>query len=419
MIVFLISTPPTQTNLDCRGEYLVDKNNEDVIKKIKLNGVSITLLGTAHVSKESVALVEEQILSKEFDCIAVELCPARYENLKNKSWWKNLDIYEVFKKKKASLLLINLALSAYQRRLADKVGVEAGKEMMRAIELATENEIRLEVVDRDITTTLHRLVTKVSFWQKIKIFSGLVVGIFVGEEIDKEQIENLKKGDMLHSVIEEFGDSLPQIKKVLIDERDEFMTGKLSMLTKLENPPKNILAIIGAGHLEGMVPSFDKPPNQSEMNELTKKSPPNRIGYFIGWGICVLILSMFYVGYQQSPELGWSLVVTWVLINGGFSALGAALALAHPVSVLAAFFAAPLTSLNPTIGAGMVVGLVESYLRKPKVADFERLKDDISSFPMWWKNGVARVLLVFLFANFGSAFGTYVSGASIIKQILS
>ena len=397
----------------------MDKNNEDVIKKIKLNGASITLLGTAHVSKESVALVEEQILSKEFDCIAVELCPARYENLKNKSWWQNLDIYEVFKKKKASLLLINLALSAYQRRLADKVGVEAGKEMMRAIELATENEIRLEVVDRDITTTLHRLVTKVSFWQKIKIFSGLVVGIFVGEEIDKEQIENLKKGDMLHSVIEEFGDSLPQIKKVLIDERDEFMTGKLSMLTKLENAPKNILAIVGAGHLVGMVPNFGKPPNQLQMNELTKKSPPNRIGYFIGWGICVLILSMFYVGYQQSPELGWSLVVTWVLINGGFSALGAALALAHPVSVLAAFLAAPLTSLNPTIGAGMVVGLVESYLRKPKVTDFERLKDDISSFPMWWKNGVARVLLVFFFANVGSAVGTYVAGASIIKQILS
>ncbi|HIN88517.1 MAG TPA: TraB/GumN family protein [Nitrospinaceae bacterium] len=397
----------------------MDKANEDVIKKIQLNGATITLLGTAHVSKESVALVEKKILSKDFDCIAVELCPARYENLKNKSWWQNLDIYEVFKKKKASLLLINLALSAYQRRLADKVGVEAGKEMIRATELATENGIRLEVVDRDISTTLHRLVTKVSFWQKIKIFSGLIVGIFLGEEVDKDQIENLKKGDMLHSVIEEFGDSLPQIKKVLIDERDEFMAGKLSMLTMSENPPKNILAIVGAGHLVGMVPSFDSPPNQSEMNALTKKPPSSRIGYFVGWGICILILSMFYVGYQQSPELGWSLVVTWVLINGGLSALGAALALAHPVSILAAFFAAPLTSLNPTIGAGMVVGLIESYLRKPKVTDFERLRDDISSFPMWWKNGVVRVLLVFFFANVGSAIGTYVAGASIIQQILS
>ena len=408
-----------QIDFDYRGAYLVDKANEDVIKKIQLNGATITLLGTAHVSKESVALVEKKILSKDFDCIAVELCPARYENLKNRSWWQNLDIYEVFKKKKASLLLINLALSAYQRRLADKVGVEAGKEMIRATELATENDIRLEVVDRDITTTLHRLVTKVSFWQKIKIFSGLIVGIFVGEEVDKDQIENLKKGDMLHSVIEEFGDSLPQIKKVLIDERDEFMTGKLSMLTMSENAPKNILAVVGAGHLVGMVPSFDNPPNQSEMNELTKKPPSGRIGYFVGWGICILILSMFYVGYQQSPELGWSLVVTWVLINGGLSALGAALALAHPVSILAAFFAAPLTSLNPTIGAGMVVGLIESYLRKPKVTDFERLRNDISSFPMWWKNGVVRVLLVFFFANVGSAIGTYVAGASIIQQILS
>ena len=168
-----------------------------------------------------------------------------------------------------------------------------------------------------------------------------------------------------------------------------------------------------------MVPSFDSPPNQSEMNALTKKPPSSRIGYFVGWGICILILSMFYVGYQQSPELGWRLVVTWVLINGGLSALGAALALAHPVSILAAFFAAPLTSLNPTIGAGMVVGLIESYLRKPKVTDFERLRDDISSFPMWWKNGVVRVLLVFFFANVGSAIGTYVAGASIIQQILS
>ena len=396
---------------------MIEENNE-IIKIIQLDKTTITLIGTAHVSKESVALVEEKIMSREFDCVAVELCPARYENLKNRSWWQNLDIYEVFKKKKASLLLINLALSAYQRRLADKVGVEAGQEMIRATELAVDNKIRLEVVDRDITTTLHRLVTKVSFWQKMKIFSGLIVGVFVGEEVDREQIENLKKGDMLHSVIEEFGESLPQIKKVLIDERDEFMVGKLSMLAASEDAPKNILAIVGAGHLVGMVPGFTMPPDQNRMDELMQKPPSSRMGYYIGWAICIFILGMFYVGYQQSPELGWNLVVTWVLINGGLSALGATLALAHPISILVAFFAAPLTSLNPTVGAGMVVGLVESYLRKPKVLDFERLRDDISSFPMWWKNGVVRVLLVFFFANVGSAAGTYIAGASIVKQIL-
>ena len=396
---------------------MIEDNNE-IIKIIQLDKTTITLIGTAHVSKESVALVEEKIMSREFDCVAVELCPARYENLKNRSWWQNLDIYEVFKKKKASLLLINLALSAYQRRLADKVGVEAGQEMIRATELAVDNKIRLEVVDRDITTTLHRLVTKVSFWQKMKIFSGLIVGVFVGEEVDREQIENLKKGDMLHSVIEEFGESLPQIKKVLIDERDEFMVGKLSMLAASEDAPKSILAIVGAGHLVGMVPGFTMPPDQSQMDELMQKPASSRMGYYIGWAIGAFILGMFYVGYQQSPELGWNLVVTWVLINGGLSALGATLALAHPISILVAFFAAPLTSLNPTVGAGMVVGLVESYLRKPKVLDFERLRDDISSFPMWWKNGVVRVLLVFFFANVGSAAGTYIAGASIVKQIL-
>ena len=396
---------------------MIEDNNE-IIKIIQLDKTTITLIGTAHVSKESVALVEEKIMSREFDCVAVELCPARYENLKNRSWWQNLDIYEVFKKKKASLLLINLALSAYQRRLADKVGVEAGQEMIRATELALDNKIRLEVVDRDISTTLHRLVTKVSFWQKMKIFSGLIVGVFVGEEVDREQIENLKKGDMLHSVIEEFGESLPQIKKVLIDERDKFMVGKLSMLATSEDAPKSILAIVGAGHLVGMVPEFTMPPNQIQMDELMQKPASSRMGYYIGWAIGAFILGMFYVGYQQSPELGWNLVVTWVLINGGLSALGATLALAHPISILVAFFAAPLTSLNPTVGAGMVVGLVESYLRKPKVLDFERLRDDISSFKMWWKNGVVRVLLVFFFANVGSAAGTYIAGASIVKQIL-
>ena len=391
--------------------------NEDIIKVVHRNGVDITLVGTAHVSKESVALVEEKILTGNFDCVAVELCPPRYENLVNQSWWKNLDIYEIFRKKKAALLLVNLALSAYQRRLGEKIGVEAGREMIRATELAAEQNIRLEVVDRDITTTLHRLVTEVSFWQKIKIFSGLVVGIFVGEEVNQEQIENLKKGDMLHSVIDEFGESLPQIKSVLIDERDEYMTGKLEMLATSENGPKNILALVGAGHLIGMESAFGSPPDQKRLEELSRKPSPSRTGYYIGWAICVFILGMFYVGYQQSPELGWNLVVTWVAINGGLSALGAALALAHPVSVMAAFLAAPLTSLNPTIGAGMVVGLVESYLRKPKVSDFERLREDIASLPMWWKNGVVRVLLIFFFANVGSVIGTYVAGASIIQQV--
>ena len=393
------------------------ETQEDIIKTIQINNSEITLIGTAHVSQLSVEMVEGKIATGDYDCVAVELCLPRLENITNQAWWKNLDIYQIFKKKKAGLLLINLALTAYQKRLAERIGVEAGKEMVRAVELSREKDLRLEVIDRNISTTLHRLVTEVSFWQKMKIVGGLVIGVFVGEEISEEQIEDLKRGDMLHAVVSEFGEELPEIKRVLIDERDEYMVGRLAQISASHDAPKKILALVGAGHLMGMMDSMDSPPDAAHLQELDQKPPPRKTGLYIGWGICVLILSMFFVGFKQSPELGGQLVVTWILFNGGLSALGTALALGHPVSIFAAFFAAPLTSLNPTIGAGMVVGLVESYMRKPKVGDFETLREDITHYSMWWKNRVARLLLIFFFSSFGSMIGTYAAGASIVTQL--
>ena len=393
------------------------ENQEEIVKVVQLNNSEVTLVGTAHVSKLSVEMVEEYISTGDYDCIAVELCAPRLENITNHVWWKNLDIYEVFKKKKAGLLLINLALTAYQKRLAERIGVEAGKEMIRAVELAREKGIRLEVIDRNISTTLHRLVTEVSFWQKFKIVGGLIAGVFVGEEISEEQVEDLKRGDMLHAVVSEFGEELPEIKRVLIDERDEYMVGRLAQISESFHAPKKILALVGAGHLIGMMPNMKSPPDASHLEELDKKPPSSKLGLYIGWGICVLILSMFVVGFNQSPELGGQLVITWVLLNGGLCALGTAIAFGHPVSIIAAFFAAPLTSLNPTIGAGMVVGLVESYMRKPKVSDFETLRDDITHYSMWWKNRVARLLLIFFLSSFGSMIGTYAAGASIVTQL--
>ena len=393
------------------------ENQEEIVKVVELNKSEVTLVGTAHVSKLSVEMVEEKIGTGDYDCIAVELCAPRLENITNQAWWKNLDIYQVFKKKKAGLLLINLALTAYQKRLAERIGVEAGKEMIRAVELAREKGIRLEVIDRNISTTLHRLVTEVSFWQKFKIVGGLIAGVFVGEKISEEQVEDLKRGDMLHAVVSEFGEELPEIKRVLIDERDEYMVGRLSQISEAFHAPKKILALVGAGHLIGMMPNLKSPPDAAHLEELDRKPPPSKLGLYIGWGICVLILSMFVVGFKQSPELGGQLVITWVLLNGGLCALGTLIAFGHPVSIIAAFFAAPLTSLNPTIGAGMVVGLVESYMRKPKVSDFETLRDDITHYSMWWKNRVARLLLIFFLSSFGSMIGTYAAGASIVTQL--
>lgn len=393
------------------------ENQEEIVKVVQLNNSEVTLIGTAHVSQLSVEMVEEHISTGDYDCVAVELCAPRLENITNQVWWKNLDIYQVFKKKKAGLLLINLALTAYQKRLAERIGVEAGKEMIRAVQLACEKDLRLEVIDRNISTTLHRLVTEVSFWQKFKIVGGLIAGVFVGEEISEEQVEDLKRGDMLHAVVSEFGEELPEIKRVLIDERDEYMVGRLAQISASPDAPKKILALVGAGHLIGMMPNLQSPPDASHLKELDKKPPPSKLGLYIGWGICILILSMFVVGFKQSPELGGQLVVTWVLLNGGLCALGTLIAFGHPVSIVAAFFAAPLTSLNPTIGAGMVVGLVESYMRKPKVSDFETLREDITHYSMWWKNRVARLLLIFFLSSFGSMIGTYAAGASIVTQL--
>jgi len=390
---------------------------EDIVKTFHLGETEITLMGTAHVSKLSVEMVEEHIQSGDYDCVAVELCAPRLESITKQTWWKNLDIYQVFRKKKAGLLLINLALSAYQKRLADRIGVEAGQEMIRAVQLAGEKDIRLEVIDRDISVTLHRLVTEVSFWQKLKIVGGLVAGVFVGEDISEEQIEDLKRGDLLHSVVGEFGDELPEIKRVLIDERDQYMVGRLAQIAEAESAPKKVLALVGAGHLIGMLPTMQAPPDAEHLKKLDTKPPPSRWGLYIGWGICVFILAMFVVGFRQSPELGEQLIWTWVLFNGGFCALGTLIALGHPVSIIAGFFAAPLTSLNPTIGAGMVVGLVESYMRKPKVSDFETLREDISVYSRWWKNRVARLLLIFFLSSFGSMIGTYTAGASIVNQL--
>ena len=392
-------------------------SNQDIIKTVHVNGVAITLVGTAHVSQKSVDLVEEKIRTGEYDRIAIELCPPRLQNLTQKSMWKSLDIYQILRQGKGTLLLVNLALSAYQKRLAEKIGVEPGQEMMKAIELSAEYDLPLEVIDRDITTTLQRMYREVSFWQKLKLFSSLVASIFIGEEVTEQQIEDLKEGDMLHSLVEEFGEVLPSVKKVLIDERDQFMVGKLIEMTKSPDSPKNILAMVGAGHLVGMLLAFENPPAPETLEELDVKPPPSKTGYYVGWGIGLFILSMFGVGYMRSPELGTELILQWVVINGGLSALGAALAFAHPVSIMAAFLAAPLTSLNPTIGAGMVVGIVESYIRKPKVADFESMREDIAHFSKWWKNGVIRVFLIFFFANLGSAAGTFIAGSSIVYKI--
>jgi len=393
---------------------------EQPTREISRDGVNYVLLGTAHVSRASVTAVTEMAGSGNFDAIAVELCPARHQALTKQQQWKDMDLYRIIREKKAGLVMANLALGAYQRRIAEQFGIEPGAELKAAADAALEHDVPLQLVDRDLATTLKRSYRAVPWYKRIMLTSGLVMSTVSSEEIDEEQIEKLKEGDILESTFTEFAEQSPELYEALIAERDRFMAARLRQ-ENLANAGKRILVVIGAGHLEGLAKylATDQADPQAEVDSLSQLPPPNRWLKFVPWVIAALVFTGFWVGFSRSPELGWQLVTLWVLINGGLAALGALIARGHPLTILSAMIAAPLTSLNPAIAAGMVTGVVESWLRKPKVSDLERLRDDATTLKGWFKNPATRILLVFFFSNLGSAIGTWVAGFQIFEALSS
>jgi pheromone shutdown-related protein TraB len=392
--------------------------SEQPIREITRDGVHYVLLGTAHVSRASVDAVKEMADSGEFDSIAVELCPARHQALTKQQQWKEMDLYRIIREKKAGLVMANLALGAYQRRIAEQFGIEPGAELKAAADAATAHDLPLQLIDRDLATTLKRSYRAVPWYKRIMLSTGLVMSTISSEEIDEEQIEKLKEGDILESTFTEFAEQSPELYEALIAERDRFMAARLRQENQ-DNAGKRVLVVIGAGHLEGLANYLetDQQDPQSEVESLSKLPKPKRWPKFVPWVIAALVLTGFWLGFSRSPELGWQLVTLWVLINGGLAALGALVARAHPLTILSAMIAAPLTSLNPAIAAGMVTGAVESWLRKPKVSDLERLRDDATTVKGWFKNPATRILLVFFFSNLGSAIGTWVAGFQIFDAL--
>lgn len=388
------------------------------MREITRDGVHYVLLGTAHVSRASVTAVTNMATSGEFDAIAVELCPARHQALTRQQQWQDMDLYRIIREKKAGLVMANLALGAYQRRIAEQFGIEPGAELKAAADAADALDLPLQLIDRDLATTLKRSYHAVPWYKRIMLSAGLVMSTVSSEEIDEQQIEKLKQGDILESTFTEFAEHSPELYEALIGERDRFMAARLRQ-ENAANAGKRILVIIGAGHLQGLAKSLatEQRDPQAEVDELSHLPRPTRWLKFIPWLIAVVILTGFWIGFSRSPELGWQLVTLWVLINGGLAALGALIARAHPLTILSAMIAAPLTSLNPAVAAGMVTGLVESALRKPRIADLERLRDDVTTLKGWFKNPATRILLVFFFSNLGSAIGTWVAGFQIFEAL--
>ncbi|KHF24048.1 TraB/GumN family protein [Solemya velum gill symbiont] len=389
------------------------------VVSIETNNCIIDILGTAHVSKSSADDVRHLLDVNDYDCVAVELCHGRYQALTDPDALSRMDLFSVIKNGKTGLVAAQLALGAYQQRLAEQFGIEPGAEQRAAIKVAREQELPLIFADRDIGITLKRISANVSWWKRAGLIMGLIGSVLSRDDVSEEEIERLKEGDMLETTFSEFAAERQDLYLPLIDERDRFMTAKLLQESQ-EHGYGRILAVVGAGHQKGInnyleAGMADPAAELSRLNEIPKRFPLMK---FIPWIIVAVILTGFAIGFSRSSELGWELVIEWVVINGGLSALGALIAAAHPLTVITAFAAAPLTSLNPTVGAGMVTAAVETWLRKPTVGHFQELRHDVTHWKGWWKNRVSRILLVFLLSTLGSAAGTYIAGFRIFDKLI-
>lgn len=386
---------------------------------VERDGVRYTLLGTAHVSRVSVEAVEDAIGSGVFDAVAVELDAQRLQAISDPDALAKLNLVDVIRKGRVALFAANLALAAYQRRLAEQLGIEPGAELKRAVTLANERDLPVALIDRDVGLTFKRASRKLGFFGRMKLIGSLLGGLMASDELGEDEIEKLKQGDMLESSFGEFAKSSPQLYDTIIAERDRYMAARLR---EQAGDAREVLAVVGAGHLAGLARHLadDAQAPEATRAEL-EHAPPGRSLKWVMSLITVLILAMIAWGYYQGgAELGRQLVQEWVLITAGFAALGAAAALSHPLGILAAAIAAPLKPIRPPgVSPGLFSGLVEAYMRKPAYGDFLSLRDDAGTLRGWYRNRVSRTLLSFLLTNIGSSVGVWVAGLRIAGKVLT
>ncbi|MCG2755032.1 MAG: TraB/GumN family protein [Desulfobacteraceae bacterium] len=384
-------------------------SNSD-IHLLSFEDKEVILLGTAHVSKESAELVASVIEEEKPDTVCIELCQSRYQSIRQKNRWQNMDIIKVIKEKKAFLLLSNLLLASFQKRIAEKLDVKPGAEMISAIETAEKVGAQIHLADRDIRITLSRTWRVMSLWDKLKILFQLISSAGEIDEISEKDIEKMKQKDMLETLLADVKKSLPVLRNILIDERDRYLAHKIRTA-----PGKRIVAVVGAGHVPGIKKYWEV---NTDINALEKIPPSSMFMRIFKWILPLSILSLFILGFfYGGSTAGTQMIIWWIAANGLLAGLGAIIAFAHPLTILSSILAAPLTSLNPMIAAGWVSGLVEAFSRKPKVKDFENLSEDILSIRGFRQNKVTKILLVVVLTNLGSAIGTFVAIPLMLKVL--
>ena len=386
-------------------------DNSKAVHHLKIDDKQVILIGTAHVSRESAQQVRQLIQEENPDTVCVELCQSRYQSIRQKERWQETDIVKIIKEKKSFLLLSNLLLASFQKRIAKKLDIKPGQEMITAVETAKEMDAEIHLADRDIRTTLSRTWRAMGLWSKIKLLFQLLLSLGEVEEIKEEDIEKMKNEDVLETLLAEVGKSLPVLKDILIDERDQYLAKKIKTA-----PGQKIVAVVGAGHVPGIKKYWNTDIDIRALEQLPPKSHTTGV---LKWLIPGAIMAMFIAGFfYGGTQAGKDMIIWWIAANAILAGIGAMIALAHPVTIVSSMLAAPLTSLNPMIAAGWVSGLVEAFSRKPKVKDLEKLPEDILSVRGFWRNKVTRILLVVVFTNLGSSIGTFVAFPVIVKLLL-
>jgi len=380
---------------------------------LEVEGRRIVLVGTAHVSQESVELVRSVITRERPDAVCVELDPRRLEALSQRTRWEGLDLREIIRKRQLTTLLLNLVLASYQKRLGVKLGVMPGSELLAAVEQAKEAGVEVVLCDRDVRITLRRAWAALSLWRKSLLISSVLASVGEAPELSEEELRRLRRKDVLSELMQELGTALPELKRALIDERDAYLASKIRAAHG-----QTLVAVVGAGHVSGMVDALrgNEAADLAELERIPQASP---LWTSLGWAVTAAMVGVLvYIGLTHGAQAARDNALYWALATGVPSALGGLIALGHPLTILSAFLAAPITTLSPLLGAGYVTALTQVYLVPPRVHEFQSVGEEMSSPLAWWRNRLLRVFLVFILTSLGAMLGTWIGGAKLLSSLL-
>jgi len=364
----------------------------------------LRIVGTAHVSQKSVDEVKAAIDEFKPDVVAIELDSGRFNALKKQARDPTVD--DVLEVKNFNSLLIQWLLSYLQRKIGVDVGVEPGAEMKAAIAEAESRGIAIALVDRDIRLTLLRFWKSMGIIEKIKMIFALIYSVAEVDNGEAIDIESLKEQNVIDAVMVEFRKFSPNGARALIDERDAFIAHQLVLL-KVQRPEGRILAVVGAGHRQGITNYVENPQTLPPFDALVKE--PRSVPWAKIFGFAVTGLFAFLLAAIAFSGVGWNVLLYallfWVIIHGVLAATFTLLAGGHPYSALTCFGVAWMTSLNPMLHAGWIAAYVEARVRKPPVSDFRKIYEaesirEMARIPLF------KVVLVAALGNLGSLIGT-------------